>query len=361
LGETAYLTVAIQKKPGLKFTWRDSTAGWGNDDMVAYKRGYTCNSAEFESIELHDAYWENAIGNYNRQYVIALADSRMPGAGITDARNFTVDHLAGIPAGRTRHIKSTQPKTQDNDSNTAPADVTADQGAETVANLETVDSLPATPLPYTIIPTSGSNLECGLYALINSIRAIDAGEFTGEVSLLVEALRAVPYGWAFIIGGLGSGKITTAMSLVRAVTSGSTNVAVVVEHAKKDGDDDDDAAETAAETAAKTPLPYTIIPTSGSNLECGLYALINSIRSQLPSEAPPSIDELHTILNSPDMLQRMSDAGVTDMQNLTVDHVAGVLQIWGQERGLSLQLGCFLGDSDAVGQILFPSDFYTTV
>jgi hypothetical protein len=75
LGETAYLTVAIQKKSGMKFTWRDSTTGWGNDDRIAYKRGYTCNSDEFESIESHDAYWENATDNYNRQYVIALADS----------------------------------------------------------------------------------------------------------------------------------------------------------------------------------------------------------------------------------------------------------------------------------------------
>lgn len=81
-GETAYLTVAIQKKSGLRFTWRHSTAGWGNDAMVAYKSGYTCNSAEFEAIELHDAYWENAINNYNRQYVIALAGSRIRQAWI---------------------------------------------------------------------------------------------------------------------------------------------------------------------------------------------------------------------------------------------------------------------------------------
>lgn len=58
-------------------TCRHSTAGWGNDAMVAYKNGYTCNSAKFEAIKLHDEYWENTINNYNRQYVIALADSRI--------------------------------------------------------------------------------------------------------------------------------------------------------------------------------------------------------------------------------------------------------------------------------------------
>ncbi|KIL96251.1 hypothetical protein FAVG1_00995 [Fusarium avenaceum] len=65
-------------------------------------------------------------------------------------------------------------------------------------------------------------------------RAFDAGEFNEEVSFLVEALKAVPYGWAFVTGGPGSGKTTSAMSLVRAIISASTNVAIAVEHVKKD-------------------------------------------------------------------------------------------------------------------------------
>jgi hypothetical protein len=44
-----------------------------------------------------------------------------------------------------------------------------------------------------------------------------------------------------------------------------------------------------------------------------------------------------------------------------VDHLAGLLQLWGEQRGLPLQLGCFLGASDAVGQILFPSDNHVTI
>lgn len=65
-------------------------------------------------------------------------------------------------------------------------------------------------------------------------RAFDAGEFKEEVSFLVEALKAVPYGWAFVTGGPGSGKTTTALSLVRATISASTNATIAVEHVKKD-------------------------------------------------------------------------------------------------------------------------------
>ncbi|KAM0221101.1 hypothetical protein ACHAPA_003451 [Fusarium lateritium] len=72
-GATAYLTVALQKPSGLKFTWHDSAGGYGTEDMVTYSSGYNRNSAEFEAIEAHDAYWENATGSYNRQYVVALA------------------------------------------------------------------------------------------------------------------------------------------------------------------------------------------------------------------------------------------------------------------------------------------------
>jgi hypothetical protein len=66
-------------------------------------------------------------------------------------------------------------------------------------------------------------------------RAFDAGEFTDEVSPLVEALKAVPYGWAFVTGGPGSGKTTTAMNLVKAVVSDSVNMSIPVD----DGSDSD--------------------------------------------------------------------------------------------------------------------------
>jgi hypothetical protein len=71
-------------------------------------------------------------------------------------------------------------------------------------------------------------------------RAFNAGEFTGEVPRLVEALKAVPYGWAFITGGPGSGKTTTAMSLVGAVISGTTKIAFPMEQDEKDDSDSSD-------------------------------------------------------------------------------------------------------------------------
>ncbi|KAM0557086.1 hypothetical protein ACHAPJ_005349 [Fusarium lateritium] len=51
-------------------------------------------------------------------------------------------------------------------------------------------------------------------------RAYREGQFDGEVQCLVEALRSVPFGWAFITGGPGSGKTTTVMRIVAAAVSG---------------------------------------------------------------------------------------------------------------------------------------------
>ncbi|KAF5718282.1 hypothetical protein FGLOB1_1732 [Fusarium globosum] len=44
--------------------------------------------------------------------------------------------------------------------------------------------------------------------------------FDGEVQTLVESLKETPYGYAFVTGGPGSGKTTTAMKLVTAIASG---------------------------------------------------------------------------------------------------------------------------------------------
>ncbi|CCT68652.1 uncharacterized protein FFB20_14402 [Fusarium fujikuroi] len=51
-------------------------------------------------------------------------------------------------------------------------------------------------------------------------RAYLEGKFDGEVQTLVEGLKETPYGYAFVTGGPGSGKTTTAMKLVTAIVSG---------------------------------------------------------------------------------------------------------------------------------------------
>ncbi|KAI6768376.1 hypothetical protein HG530_006385 [Fusarium avenaceum] len=48
-------------------------------------------------------------------------------------------------------------------------------------------------------------------------------------------------------------------------------------------------------------------------------------------------------------------------RNFTVDHMAGILQIWGVQRGMLLQLEYLLDGPDAAGQILLPSDNHTTI
>ncbi|KAM0295485.1 hypothetical protein ACHAO9_000566 [Fusarium lateritium] len=129
------------------------------------------------------------------------------------------------------------------------------------------------------------------------------------------------------------------------------------ESAKSDAEDAPGFEET--ETS---PLSYSIIPTSsGGNLECGLYALINSIAAQLPSEVPPTIDELRCVLSCPEMLERMSGSRVTDTRNFTMDHQAGLLKTWGEQRGQLLQLGVVVEGSADLSGILFPEDGHTSI
>ncbi|EEU48426.1 uncharacterized protein NECHADRAFT_74553 [Fusarium vanettenii 77-13-4] len=50
-------------------------------------------------------------------------------------------------------------------------------------------------------------------------RAYEDGAFRGEAAGLVESLRSVPFEWAFVTGGPGSGKTTAALAIVKAVIS----------------------------------------------------------------------------------------------------------------------------------------------
>ncbi|QKD54527.2 uncharacterized protein FOBCDRAFT_118018, partial [Fusarium oxysporum Fo47] len=62
-------------------------------------------------------------------------------------------------------------------------------------------------------------------------RAYLNGEFEGECERLVESLKETPHGYAFVTGGPGSGKTTTAMQLVAAIVSGG--VGEIREHEPK--------------------------------------------------------------------------------------------------------------------------------
>ncbi|KAF4990463.1 hypothetical protein FGRMN_8456 [Fusarium graminum] len=89
-----------------------------------------------------------------------------------------------------------------------------------------------------------------------------------------------------------------------------------------------------------------IIPTEVGNLECGFFSLINSITAQLPNINPPTITDLRQIFQGTDMRQRNAEALMTNHNNLTVDQIAGILELWGQSQSLNLQLGTMIEGED---------------
>ncbi|KAF4460376.1 MFS monocarboxylate transporter [Fusarium albosuccineum] len=68
-------------------------------------------------------------------------------------------------------------------------------------------------------------------------QALDDGVFSGEGLSAVQSLMKVPFGYAFITGGPGSGKTTLAMRIVKAVISGPVDLAAfeLYEDDKADG------------------------------------------------------------------------------------------------------------------------------
>ncbi|KAF5573536.1 hypothetical protein FPCIR_13939, partial [Fusarium pseudocircinatum] len=160
-------------------------------------------------------------------------------------------------------------------------------------------------------------------------------EFEGECERLVKTLKETPYSYAFVTGGPGSGKTMTAMKLFAAIISGDSDP-VTSDKPESTGwldvDDDDTCSEASfcsaisylvvgpgsdqleqehiigahsSDICDDTTLPsdYRVLPTKGGpNLECGLYALIQSMQHQMPDGAatPNSIDDLRSLVDSPE-------------------------------------------------------------
>lgn len=96
-------------------------------------------------------------------------------------------------------------------------------------------------------------------------------------------------------------------------------------------------------TITKSPRRnYEIIPTEIGNLECGFFSLVHSITAQLPDIAPPTLEDLRQIFQGPEMTQRNADTLMDNENNLSIDQMAGILQLWGSSRSLNLQLGTFV-------------------
>jgi hypothetical protein len=90
------------------------------------------------------------------------------------------------------------------------------------------------------------------------------------------------------------------------------------------------------------PNGSEIIPTSGTNLLCGLQALCHSIQAQCPGIDAPDVDvllhivrcgqvadEYAAILNG----QHDGDFIPVDQRAFNGSHLGGVLREWGQEHG----------------------------
>ena len=90
---------------------------------------------------------------------------------------------------------------------------------------------------------------------------------------------------------------------------------------------------------------YCLVETSGSELECGLYAIVESLAYQLDGVDATNVDELREIATSVEMRHRFAiqqdprGNGNLDHNNFGFYHVAAVLETWGRQRGLPLQLG----------------------
>lgn len=90
------------------------------------------------------------------------------------------------------------------------------------------------------------------------------------------------------------------------------------------------------------PLGWATIPTPGTGLLCGFYAIIASMKAQFPGLPVPTVAELQDYFESPtdERIQGAKiDVGMDNFNNFTFDQLGGVLWNWAVDRGIVLQLG----------------------
>ncbi|KAG5806886.1 hypothetical protein H9Q74_010177 [Fusarium xylarioides] len=135
--------------------------------------------------------------------------------------------------------------------------------------------------------------------------------------------------------------------------------------------DDDDTTEkleqehitgaSSFEICDDTTLPsdYRVLPTKGGpNLECGLYALIKSMQHQMPDGAatPNSIDDLRSLVDSPEYAQMMAVSQGSGSSNMSADEFACVLKLWNERQGsIPLQLAVIIDGNPPASMPIFAS------
>lgn len=100
---------------------------------------------------------------------------------------------------------------------------------------------------------------------------------------------------------------------------------------------------------AAFPRGFRVVPTSGQDWECGLYAMVESVRAQhggaLGGEVP-TMRELRLLVRKPDdpaVRDLVRELGIDNTNNLSVDQMAAVLHAWGRRRGRHLRLAIYRG------------------
>ena len=104
----------------------------------------------------------------------------------------------------------------------------------------------------------------------------------------------------------------------------------------------------AAQQQYETDFPegHTLvdIPNSGRLLLCGLHAIRSSIANQCPALQTPTIEDLLELATNGEVAQRLQAIQQPVDQNFFgVAHLAGVLEEYGSQHGVAMQLGLHRG------------------
>jgi len=102
------------------------------------------------------------------------------------------------------------------------------------------------------------------------------------------------------------------------------------------------------------PNGHALLHTPSTGLRCGFYALLKSMQAQHPGIPPPTMEELDEIFGSDRVVSQNREFGLTNTNEFSVGQLALVIGLWGEARGLNIQLGIL---RDGRGGYFVPADF----
>lgn len=96
------------------------------------------------------------------------------------------------------------------------------------------------------------------------------------------------------------------------------------------------------EGTSTPPMSWKIIDTPGDYNLCGFYAVIGSLKAQMPDLPVPTVQDLLDTYNGSEMATRNAASGLTNTDYFGADQVAGTLYEWALLQGVNIQLGCLI-------------------